>query len=201
MATAMATAATAATAATMVTATAMEEEECDECDGADPQRRLDDSLLRLADIRLIAATTGDAAVRRRWSLATTTMSMPSINIDALFIGREDREGNDGSSVVTEDDDNADAEAGEYARNFLEVVLRQLWEGRFGRRRTTTKTTETSSDNEHKEDVVTWSISKTLCEGEPSSSSSTARLKHQSLATTAARAGGADPSRTKGSRTG
>ena len=39
------------------------------------------------------------------------------------------------------------------------------------------------------------------EGEPSSSSSTARLKHQSLAMTAARAGGADPLRTKGSRTG
>jgi len=39
------------------------------------------------------------------------------------------------------------------------------------------------------------------EGKPSSSSSTARLKHQSLATTAARAGGADQLRTKGSRTG
>jgi hypothetical protein len=51
--------------------------------------------------------------------------------------------------VTEDDDNADAEAGEYARDFLEVILRRLWEGRFGRRRTTTKTTETSSDDKHK----------------------------------------------------
>jgi hypothetical protein len=44
------------------------------------------------------------------------------------------------------------------------------------------------------------MSETLCEGEPSSLSSTARLKRRSLATTAARAGGADPSRTKGSAT-
>ena len=37
-----------------------EEEECDECDGADPRRRLDDSLLRLVDgilLRSIIATT------------------------------------------------------------------------------------------------------------------------------------------------
>jgi len=43
-----------------VVAEVMEEEECDGCDGADPQRRLDDSLLHLADgilLRLIAATT------------------------------------------------------------------------------------------------------------------------------------------------
>jgi hypothetical protein len=91
-------------------------------------------------------------------------SMPAIDIGALFIGGEDREGNDGSGVTTESDDGADAEAGEYARDFLEVVLHQLWEERFGRRRTTTKTTETSSDDEHEEDIVTWSMSKTLCEG-------------------------------------
>jgi hypothetical protein len=51
---------TAATAMTMaVTAMATEEEECDGCDGAHPRRRLDDSLLRLADgilLGLIAAT-------------------------------------------------------------------------------------------------------------------------------------------------
>ncbi len=96
----------------MATATTMEEEECDGCDGADPQRRLDDSLLRLADARLIAATTVGTGVRGRWSPATAMTSVPSIDIGALFIGREDREGNDGSGVVTEDDDNADAEAGE-----------------------------------------------------------------------------------------
>jgi hypothetical protein len=124
------------------------------------------------------------------------MSMLAINIGALFIGWEDREGGNGSGVAMEDDDNANAEAGEYARSFLEVVLRQLWEGRFGRRRRTTKTTEASSDNEHKEEM-----SKTLCKGEPTSLSSTARLKHRSLATTAARASGLDPSRTIGSRTG
>ena len=38
-------------------------------------------------------------------------SMPAININALFIGREDREGDDSSGVATEDDDNTDVEAG------------------------------------------------------------------------------------------
>jgi hypothetical protein len=51
--------------------------------------------------------------------------MLAINIRALFIGRKDREGDDGSGIMTEDDADADAEAGEYARDFLEVVLRQL----------------------------------------------------------------------------
>jgi hypothetical protein len=119
----------------------------------------------------------------------------------LFIGREDRKGNNGSGVVAEDEDNADVEGGKYAHDFLEVVLRRLWEGRFGRRRMTTKTTETSSDDEHKEGIVTRLMSETLCESEPSSSSSTARLKRQSLAMTMARANGADPLRTKGSRMG
>ncbi len=90
--------------------------------------------------------------------------MPAIDISALFIGREDREGDDGSGVATEDDDDTDAEARGYTRDFLELVLRRLWEGGFGRRRTTTKTTERSSDDEHKEDVVTQSMFETLCEG-------------------------------------
>jgi hypothetical protein len=63
--------------------------------------------------------------------------MPAINIGTLFIEREDQEGDDSSGIVTEDDDNTKLEAGGYARDFLEVVLRRLWEGRFGRRRTTT----------------------------------------------------------------
>jgi len=37
--------------------------------------------------------------------------MPGTDIGALFIGREDREGNDGSGVATEDDDDTDVEAG------------------------------------------------------------------------------------------
>ena len=90
------------------------------------------------------------------------MSIPGIDIGALFIGREDREGDDGSGVATEDDDDTDAEAGGYARDFLEVILRRLWEGRFGKRRTTTKTTETSRDNEHEEDVMPRSMFETLC---------------------------------------
>jgi hypothetical protein len=54
--------------------------------------------------------------------------MPVINFRMLFIGWEDREGDDGSSVTMEDDNDTDAEAGGYARDFLEVVLRRLWEG-------------------------------------------------------------------------
>ena len=84
---------------------------------------------------------------------TVTTSMPMIDIGALFIGREDREGDDRSGVTTEDDVDTDVEVGGYAYacDFLEVVLRQLWEGHFGRRRTTKKTTETSREDEHKED--------------------------------------------------
>jgi hypothetical protein len=37
--------------------------------------------------------------------------MPAIDIGALFIGREDREGDDGRGIATEDDDNIDVEAG------------------------------------------------------------------------------------------
>jgi hypothetical protein len=75
---------------------------------------------------------------------------------------------------------------------LEVVLRRLWEVRFGRRRTTTKTTETSRDEEHEEDVVTRSMFEMLCEGELSLSLPMAHPKRRSSATTTARAGGADP---------
>ena len=90
--------------------------------------------------------------------------MPVIDIGTLFIGREDQEGNDGSGIATEDDDDTNVEAGGSARDFLEVVLRRLWEGRFGRRRTTTKTTETSRDDKHEGDVAMLSMSETLCEG-------------------------------------
>ena len=133
-------------------------------------------------------------------------SMPVINIGALFIGREDREGDDGSGVVTEDDNHTDMEAGGYACDFLEVILRRLWEGRFGKRRTTTKTTETSRDNEHEEDVMMRLMFKTLCEGKPlsSSSSSTTRPKRQSPETTICEGGRggsvADEMITDGSRT-
>ena len=142
-----------------------------------------------------------AEARWRRSPATATTSMPAIHIGVLFIGREDREGSNGSGVTTEDDSDTDAEAGGYACDFLEVVLRQLWEGRFGRRRMTTKTTETSRYDEHEEDVVTRSMFETHCKGELPLSLSTACPKCRLLATTAARAGGADPSRTKRSRTG
>jgi hypothetical protein len=84
---------------------------------------------------------------------------------------------------------------------LEVILRQLRERHFGKRRTTTKTTKTSRDNELEEDVMTRSMFETLCEGEPSSSLSTARPKRRSPETTTARAGEVDPSRMKRSRTG
>ena len=51
-----------------------------------------------------------AVVRRRRSPATTTTSMPGIDIGALFIGREDWEGDDGSGIATEDDDDTNVEA-------------------------------------------------------------------------------------------
>ena len=131
----------------------------------------------------------------------TSTSMPAIDISTLFIGREDWEGDDGRGVTTEDDDDTDAEAGGYARNFLEVLLRRLWEGHFRSRKTTMKMTEMIRDDEHKEDVVTRSMFETLCEGKLSFSSSTALTKRRSLATFEARAGGVDPSWTKQSRTG
>jgi hypothetical protein len=104
---------------------ATEEEECDGCDGADPQRRLDDSLLRLADgilLRSIVATTAGVAMTAVGSTAIATMSMPVIDIGALFIGREDREEDDDSDVAAEDDDDTNAEAGGYAR-----LGRVFWE--------------------------------------------------------------------------
>jgi hypothetical protein len=97
---------------------ATEVEECDGCSGANPRRRLDYSLFRLADrilLRLIIATTAGAAATAVGSPAIATMSMPVINIGTLFIGREDWEGDDGSGVATEDDDDTDTEARGYAR--------------------------------------------------------------------------------------
>ena len=95
------------------------------------------------------------------SPAIGTMSMPTINIGALFIGWEEWEGNNARGVATEDND-ADAEAGEYAHDFLEVALSRLWEGLFGRRTTTAKTMNTSRDNKHEEDVVLWLMFEILC---------------------------------------
>jgi hypothetical protein len=63
---------------------------------------------------------GDGGARRcdssgeSGSPATAKMLMPVIDIGTLFIGREDWEGDDGSGVATEDDDDTeDAEAGGY----------------------------------------------------------------------------------------
>jgi hypothetical protein len=58
--------------------------------------------------------------------------MPAIDIGALFIGREDREGNDGSGTVTEDDDDTDVEAGGVRARFLgglppPTLGRAFWE--------------------------------------------------------------------------
>ena len=48
-------------------------------------------------------------------------------MSSQFIGQEDWEGNKGNSVVTEydNDKDADVEAGEYVCDFLEVGLHQL----------------------------------------------------------------------------
>jgi hypothetical protein len=61
---------------------------------------------------------------------------------------------------------------------------------------TTKTTETSRDDEHKEDVVMRSMFETLCKGKPLSLLSTACPKHRLSTTTVARAGRADLSHMK-----
>ena len=48
-------------------------------------------------------------------------------MSSRFIGQEDWEGDNGNSIATEDgdNDNANAEVGEYTCNFLEVAFRQL----------------------------------------------------------------------------
>ena len=66
-------------------------------------------------LRSFVAMTAGAAVTAVGCTAIATMSMPVIDIGALFICREDRGGNDGSGVATEDDDDTYAEAGGYAR--------------------------------------------------------------------------------------
>ena len=63
-----------------------------------------------------------AAAAAAGSPATTTTLMPAIDVGTLFIGWEEREGNNGTGVVTEDDDDANAEVGEYAHDFLEIAL-------------------------------------------------------------------------------
>ena len=91
---------------------ATEVEECNGCSSANPRRRLDYSLFCLADgilLLLIIATTVGAAETAVGSTAIATMSMP------VIIGREDWEGDDGSGVATEDDDDTNTEAGGYAR--------------------------------------------------------------------------------------
>ena len=51
-----------------------------------------------------------------------TTSMPAIHIGALFIGQENWEGDNGSGIATKDDNDTNAEAGGYARDFLGFVL-------------------------------------------------------------------------------
>ncbi len=47
-----------------------------------------------------------------------TTSMPAIDIGVLFIEQEDWEGEDGSGVATEDDDDTNVEAGGIPAQFL-----------------------------------------------------------------------------------
>ena len=75
------------------------------------------------DPPLLDCRDNSGTARRQRSPVTATTSMPAIDISALFIEREDRESDDGSGVATEDDNDTDTEAGGYARDFLEVVLR------------------------------------------------------------------------------
>ncbi len=52
-----------------------------------------------------------AAARQQRSPVTATMSMPAIGIGVLFIGWEDREGDNGSGVAAEDDDDTEGVLG------------------------------------------------------------------------------------------
>ena len=102
----------------------MEEEDYDGCDGADPRHCLDGTLLSLADgilLRSIIATTAGAAAT---AVGSTKTRCPQ-SMSWRFIGWEDLEGDNGNSVRMEDDDFSDAEAGEYACNFLEVAIHRL----------------------------------------------------------------------------
>ena len=84
------------------------------------------------------------AARWRRSPVTTTMSMPAIDIGALFIGWEDWEGNDRSGIVTEDDDDTNPEwrlsSADFGKGVLEGGGRQQ---RRRRRAGTTSTKKTS----------------------------------------------------------
>ena len=52
-------------------------------------------------LRLIATTTrGPVLVAALRSPATTMTLMPAIDVGAVFIGREDQEGKDGSDIAT-----------------------------------------------------------------------------------------------------
>jgi hypothetical protein len=95
--------------------------------------------------------------------------MPAIDIGALFIGRGDQEGNNGSGVVMEYDDDIDAKTGGVRAPFLGGRPPPTLGRAFREERMTTKTTEMSRDDEHKEDVMTRSMFEMLCEGEPWSS--------------------------------
>ena len=65
-------------------------------------------------------------------------SMPAIDNGTLFICREDWEGDDGSGSQQRITTTPTRKRGGYERNFLEVILLRLWEGRFGRMRTAMK---------------------------------------------------------------
>ena len=125
-----------------------------------------------------------------------TTLMPGIDIDTLFIGREDQEGDMAAALQRRMTMTPTWKRGVGAR-----FLGGRPPPTLGERRMTTKMPEMSRDRKHEEDIMMRLMFETLCKGKPLLSLSTARPKRQSLATTAARAGGADPSRTKRSRMG
>jgi pseudouridine-5'-phosphate glycosidase len=65
---------------------ATEEEEYNGCNGADPQCRLDDTLLSMVDgilLRSVVATTAGAAATAVGSTVTVTMLMSAIDVIAV----------------------------------------------------------------------------------------------------------------------
>ena len=72
-----------ASAVALAVVEAIEEEEYKRCDGANPRRRLDNTLLSLADgilLRSIVMTTAGAAAMAAGSTAIGTMPMPLIDV-------------------------------------------------------------------------------------------------------------------------
>ena len=131
-------------------------------------------------------------------MATVTMSMPTINVVAVHwvggLGGQQRQ-----QRHNRGQQRRQREIGRVHMRFFVGPAKPTLRGDFRRTTPTTTMTETIRDNEHDEDVMVQLMFGMLCppedEARPRSRRCCFRPKRQSLTTNAARAGGADPSRT------